>query len=55
MRKAKYKPWQVLPNQKWILINAVTKWDTSEGFLSYDKEAGGDYVHVFCLHYQEHV
>lgn len=50
MRKAKYKPWQVLLNQKWILINTVTKWDTSEGFLSYDKKAGRDYVHTHCIH-----
>lgn len=36
MRKAKYKPWQASLNQKWILINTVTKWDTSVGFLTYD-------------------
>lgn len=46
MRKAKYKPWQRLLNQKWILINTVAKWDTSVGFLSYDKKKEKDYVHV---------
>lgn len=40
MRKAKYKPWQVSANQEWILINAVTKWATSQGFLPPDKQAG---------------
>lgn len=59
MRKAKYKPWQVLLNQKWILINTLTKWDTAgrgwDGGLSYDKKAGRDYVRVFCLHYRLHV
>lgn len=49
MRKAKYKPWQVSLNQEWILINTVTKWDTSVGFLSYDKKAQRDYVHVFLF------
>lgn len=49
MRKAKYKPWQVLPHQEWILINAVTKWDTPLFSFGHDKKAGRDYVRVFLL------
>lgn len=39
MRKAKYKPWHVPLNQKWIPTNMATKWDTSEGnFFSHIKK-----------------
>lgn len=43
MRKAKYKPWQVSAHQKWILINAVTKWDMSEGVFIMWLGRGRDY------------
>lgn len=49
MRKAKYKPWQVLPHQKWILINAVTKWDTPLFCFGHNKKAGRDYIRVFLF------
>lgn len=49
MRKAKYKPWQVSLNQKWILINTVTKWDTSVGLLSYDKRSRTLFMFILSI------
>lgn len=56
MRKAKYKPWQVLLHQKWILINTVTKWDTSPGVFQHVIKRQEEILHMCsCLNYQRHV